>query len=289
MSPLARFLIALVGAGGLAQASQAQPYYPQTLPAVLAMKAQNQVQAMRNGGSPGATAGAVVSFTAGGFAFAATPPLRFERIGSYAYYIARCAAGPAQTGAALPPRPPLAQDTSLTMSVRETIPGLSFFSPPTRPPPDALTGAWAAAATNGRATLTTSPTVLTSGKPPPLDPGYIVLTVTPFYALKDAAYQVSANLGAFVVNDPAKGERLAMGSGADPVAVIGELAGGKWAQGSGILLIRAPGAVPATSCSNGAFVTPLTAAQLASFGLADGKPIVPTGDMTYLMDRGGAP
>lgn len=273
----------------LAGAAQAQPYYPQTLPQVLAMKADNQARAYANAGHPGATAGAVLSFTASGFRFSNQPPLRFSPIGGYAYYIARCSDGPLPTARALPPRPALNYDTSLTMEVAQTIGGLSFMVGPA--PPDALTGTWVAGVTQGRGASASAPVVLNGSlTPPPLDAGVVVLTVTPFYELKDASYQVSANLGGYIVKDPAAGDITRTGAPDNPVPIVGTLSGGRWAQGSGLLFIRAPGAVTAAPCpASGVFVTPLSAGQLGGLGISEAMPIGMGPGMTFVMDRGGAP
>lgn len=301
---LAGMLTALAAAGALPSAARAQ-FSLSTLPSLLQTAAVNDLGASR--AAEGVTVARVLSFGATSFRFAAQPPLRYELVGGYAFYVAACTgddgsgssqeeeaareaakreiggdggAGPPSGSSSrlppnlypvtqfLPPGPPLPANYDLTMEIDRPLDGLSFL-PARGMAADTLTAAWAVAAVEGRSKQALAP-IVPSGRPPMLGDGVIVLAVTPFLHLKDQAYGVTAGVSSYAARTPA-GEAIFTATTPGAYGVTGHFSSGRWTQGSGLLFVPARQRI-ASKCRGGVAVTPLGPDILASLGVAPGKP-----------------
>lgn len=314
--------IAIAAALAAAGAAQAQSYTPVNLPAVpgaLAQVVTSILPELRGvpcpaGGtvdghntSPDSeptcrkphTLTAVSSFAVVNLEFTQAPPLQYQLASTYAYYAASCAPASLQRpGARPPPGRPLAQvlprapvlpgDTSITINLSTPI-GLSLYAPRWAQPkgmppaPTPLGSAFGLAMAQGNGYVQASQPVLAQGLPPTLGGGVIVLAVAASYRLANASY------GAFVVPadvviDKTTKLVLPMLGG---VAVVGQMSGGSWGQGSGLLFIPAPNAMAPTQCDHGAFVAPAPASVVGLFGIFADRPFAPPPGSVFVRTSGG--
>lgn len=227
------------------------------------------------------------------------PPVQYQLASTYAYYAARCApaalgrpGAPLPAGVPLPqvlPRAPvLAGDTSITLRLSTPV-GLSVYAPSgpqpkgMPPAPGPLAAAFGLAMVQGNGYAPASTLVLPQGVAPMLGDGTIVLAVAASYRLENASF------GAFVVPAAAVIDQktnlvLPMLGG---VPVAGQFSGGTWGQGSGLLFIPAPAAMPAKTCDRGAFVAPVTSAVLGLYGIPARRPFEPPPGSVFIRTSAG--
>lgn len=286
-----------------AGAARAQTVYLPALHENLDIQAANALaSAPATPSQPRLALGHVLSFRVGRVQFAATPPVRYSVLPGYARVAGTCPAGPnpnttptsgppvspnqpptgvAPQGATLagrrimevlpqPPRPPVsAFDYSLSVEIDKT----TDLSPMLSGLEDALTTAWANAAVAGRASAPPSPLPrpLLSGANPPLlgDTPFLVLPVTAYYHLQGAPYTTQVGLGQFTARASAAGPEVPAEGPADgpTLNVAGQLSGGRWGQGAGLLFIPNPVGA-ATTCQSGLLSGGITADALGLNGVS---------------------
>lgn len=305
-----------LGLLGAASAARAQTVYLPTLHENLDIQAANALaSAPVTPTQPRLTLGHVLSFRVGQVQFAAAPPVRYSVLPGYARVAGTCPGGggrnttpssdpPAspnepQTGPAPqavtllgrriidvlpePPRPPVsAFDYSLSVEIDKT----TDLSPMLTGLEDALTAAWANAAVAGRGAVPPSPLsrpLLSGANPPPLSATpFLVLPVTAYYHLEGASYTTQVGLGQFTARPSAAGPEVPAEGPADwpTLSVAGQLSGGRWGQGAGLLFIPNPvGAT--TTCQRGILSGEITADGLRLNGVSpDG--VVTRGDAIFV-------
>ncbi|MGA0608523.1 hypothetical protein ACO2Q0_21225 [Phenylobacterium sp. VNQ135] len=276
--------VAAVYAGG--RTAQAQPVYLPTLHQSLDVQAANLLaSAPATGNQPRQTLGRVLSFRVGRVQFAAAPAVRYSVLPGYAWVVGTCPtdtnsnstpklppaspnepqSGPPPTLAAQPmslagrtamvglpppPQPPVsAFDYSLSVEIDKT----TTLSPLLSGYEDALTTAWATAAVSGlgAAPASSPPRPLLNGADAPRlgATSFLVLPVMAYYDLEGAAYSAPVGLGQFTGLTTATGAETMLE--APPSAeltlnVAGQLSGGRWGQGAGLLFIPNPAGAATT-------------------------------------------
>lgn len=229
----------------------------------------------------------LLSFVPLQFALTDAPRVKYDLVPGYAFYAARCT--PAATAMmalnqaggmrgptvghlamnvaqVLPSAPVLPGDTSAVVDMRRRVDLGVLPPPPQYVNPIVL--AWGEGASQGHYRAQASTPVLPSGAPPMLGDGVLVVAVTPWFDLQDANYTATVAAGEALVNGS---ERVGVPL-TGYTAVRGQVKGGRWAQGSGLLYIPAPKAVSGDACTGPAFTQPADAALLARFGIQPGQP-----------------
>lgn len=231
----------------------------------------------------------LLSFMPVDFRLTDAPRVKYDLVPGYAHYAAHCQpatraltplnapGGPRgpTTGyipptvlQVLPPAPALPGDTSAVFEVRRRT-DLGVLAPPAQYA-NPIAVAWGEGASQGHYRGSSSKPVLPSGAEPRLGSGVLVVAVTPWFDLQDANYSALTVAGEAIVNGS---QRVGIPPvGILPVTVRGQLKGGRWSQGSGLLFIPAPNAVPPGDCPTGQLVQPADAALLARFGIQPGRP-----------------
>lgn len=244
---------------------------------------------------PAPTFTQLLSFVPLQFGLTGAPQVKYDLVPGYALYAARCR--PAATGMmglnqpggrpgptvgyiapnvsqVLPPAPALSGDSSARIEIRHRV-DLGVLPPPAQYA-NPIVYAWGEGVAQGSYRVTSTTPVLPSGQPPTLGAGVLVVAVTPWFDLQDADYQATVIAGEALVNGT---QRVAVPFLPNAFTVVGgQLKGGRWAQGSGLLFIPAPAAVATGACpANQVFTQPADAALLARFGIQPGQPFARPG------------
>lgn len=287
-------------------AAQPTPTYLTALPQALVAQAQTDIadDARKSGKPPTIEVSEALGFAVISFQFTGPLPVRYDLNPGYAWLIGPCKGGSSSTqtpsspqapflasaapssvgsfgGLAPPPPRPATIDYSLTIQIREPVRGPSPSVAPNAQalPPwaQSLVGAWANATADGQGVVASVQPILGSDREPGGRGSLLILSVAPFYDLNGAPFSAQ------VVGTNFRGKTLQTGAQTQvaapqgkPLTVTGELGGGRWAQGAGLLMI--PTTATPANCTDSFGGSQADAGVLAAHGIAAGRPFAsPTG------------